>query len=217
MRGFTLAVRATLLLLTVTPFAGAGAVTLTFDDIAPGDYQPAFVTQGFEVTSAPNAFGPLEVVAAPGGGNYLFREGPETFPGSLPFLSLSHASGLEFTLQQMDVLFYASGEQFGYPVYAQDVLIQARDNVGGLIAETTILFTEPGWKTVSFDASWTGITTLNVMTGSLVTFFSDQGAYDNIVVTAVPVPAAVWLFGSGIALLGWLRPRSRSGSLRSSK
>jgi hypothetical protein len=30
---------------------------------------------------------------------------------------------------------------------------------------------------------------------------------DNIVVTAVPIPAAVWLFGSCLGLFGWLRRR----------
>jgi hypothetical protein len=29
--------------------------------------------------------------------------------------------------------------------------------------------------------------------------------FDNIVVTAVPIPAAVWLFGSALAGLGWMR------------
>ena len=33
----------------------------------------------------------------------------------------------------------------------------------------------------------------------------DAMAFDNIVVTAVPIPATVWLFGSALAGLGWMR------------
>jgi hypothetical protein len=38
----------------------------------------------------------------------------------------------------------------------------------------------------------------------------DFAKFDNIVVTGnpVPVPGAVWLFGSGLALLGWRRRRT---------
>jgi hypothetical protein len=32
--------------------------------------------------------------------------------------------------------------------------------------------------------------------------------FENVAITIVPVPAAVWLFGSGLALLGWVRRRS---------
>jgi hypothetical protein len=28
---------------------------------------------------------------------------------------------------------------------------------------------------------------------------------DNIAASVVPIPAAVWLFGSGLGLLGWMR------------
>ncbi|MBS93710.1 MAG: hypothetical protein CL799_04620 [Chromatiales bacterium] len=31
------------------------------------------------------------------------------------------------------------------------------------------------------------------------------GSIDNISLQAVPIPAAVWLFGSGLGLPGWLR------------
>ncbi len=35
----------------------------------------------------------------------------------------------------------------------------------------------------------------------------DAVGFDNLVANTVPIPAAVWLFGSGLGLLGWFRRR----------
>ncbi|HJP04021.1 MAG: VPLPA-CTERM sorting domain-containing protein [Gammaproteobacteria bacterium] len=47
----------------------------------------------------------------------------------------------------------------------------------------------------------------------MTVFFS---ALDNIALTAVPVPAAAWLFGSALAGLGWIRRRSAGDALPTS-
>ena len=39
-------------------------------------------------------------------------------------------------------------------------------------------------------------------------FDTDYWKLDNISVNIVPIPAAVWLFGSALGLLGWARQRS---------
>ena len=58
---------------------------------------------------------------------------------------------------------------------------------------------------------WLNLTRVSwdVETPAYFPYADDIGvSVDNIVVSAVPVPAAVWLFGSGLAVLGWLRRRS---------
>jgi hypothetical protein len=56
-------------------------------------------------------------------------------------------------------------------------------------------------ETVMFGSEWLGLTNIE---------FSAYGCcalVDNIVVSNVPVPAAVWLFGSALGGLGWMRRR----------
>ena len=69
---------------------------------------------------------------------------------------------------------------------------------GGTV-QTTIPFAE-NWITTVLDSSWQNLQQIEfVMAGELIT------AIDNIVVSTIPIPAAVWLFGSGLGLLGWMR------------
>jgi hypothetical protein len=73
---------------------------------------------------------------------------------------------------------------------------------GGSISTTLVLSTNT-WNTYSFDSSWQGLSSVMIapVTGNW------DPAIDNIVVNTVPIPAAVWLFGSALAGLGWLRRR----------
>ena len=56
-----------------------------------------------------------------------------------------------------------------------------------------------GFETFVFGSGWHNLSSVN-----FTDYTYDNGssfgllAFDNIVVTAVPIPAAVWLFGSGL-------------------
>jgi hypothetical protein len=197
------------LLLSVLLITPALAATITFDDMATGEYSPSFDTpQGYEVSHL--GFGFLQVLNSSGGGNYLYSEGPDVsnvFTNTDPFVTLKHSNGQAFSLQQLDVHIFATGTVMGYPAYARDVIIRAEDELGNLIATKTVLHEEVfGWRTVTFDNSWTGIAKLE-LGSTRGEAYGAVGGYDNIFVTSVPIPAAVWLFGSALAGLGWLRRR----------
>ncbi len=74
---------------------------------------------------------------------------------------------------------------------------------GGGSISTEIALVEDVWNTFSFDTQWSNLVSVEIH-GNQV-----DGDYnisiDNIVVNVIPIPAAVWLFGSGLGLLGWMR------------
>jgi hypothetical protein len=193
--------RISLFVVSLMLWSAGQATTITFDDMPTGDYNPSFTTpQGYQVAST--GFGFLDVTESSLGGNYLFVNGPTWFP----FVTLTHSAGQSFTLQQMDLHFYGDYFNGVMQYYSTDVLIQAEDEFGGLIAEMSVDHTLGlGWRTVNFDSSWTGITALK-LSGSVTDYAYEQtGGYDNIVVSTVPVPSAIWLFGSALAGMGWMR------------
>jgi hypothetical protein len=185
----------------------AASVTIDFDDIALGDYGGSLATpQGYQVQG--QGFGPFGVADNGSGDHSLQISGSHDFG---PLLRITNNSGELFSIQQMDVFFHdpddCNADPNCYGTSSQrNVLIQAEDEFGYLIADMTVLHSNVlGWRTVTFDSAWVGIATVKV-TGSMVTSSTtERGGYDNIVVTAVPIPAAVWLFGSALAGLGWLR------------
>ncbi len=94
-----------------------------------------------------------------------------------------------------------------FALYSLDYELEGIDSsLRGLTMDNqTVSISTPfgtgGWlnlKSVSLDAS----------TPDYFPYTSDVGVnVDNIVVSAVPIPAAVWLFGSGLGLLVWFARR----------
>ena len=74
--------------------------------------------------------------------------------------------------------------------------------LGGQVS-TNLLLPASVQTNISFNSAWSG---LQSVTFSAAASGSAIG-YDNFVFSAVPIPAAVWLFASALAGLGWMRRR----------
>ncbi len=136
--------------------------------------------------------------------------GAVTGPGLADFVAFN--TGVQNTLQQ--VSFANQGDQFD----ADGVLAASlpadpgfhgssnwNNNIGGAVnGSNEILLGQGGDLTLwslSFAAQGFVETALNPVTSDLVT------GKISVASSVVPVPAAVWLFGSALGLLGWVRSR----------
>jgi hypothetical protein len=80
--------------------------------------------------------------------------------------------------------------------------------VGGGSISSTVFVDSVTLTNYELGAGWTNLQSLTISPLNLSGFGNLAVAVDNIsVASAVPVPAAVYLFGSGLGLLGWFRRR----------
>ena len=194
-------------LVAVAGFLSAGAqaapVTIDFEEFNIGDGggsvfdTPILASQGYELTGSGGPGGPFTSTEVLTGTN---TGGTNAYGGSI--------SGL-------------GQDGFNYAVTVQ---LEKADG-GAFAIHNLDLFmdTDPeGWMEIRGTLAGGGLTFLlgvPVGTGDWlnlqsVTFRAEGNGFgpgggtvelDNIVVSAVPVPAAVWLFGSALVGLGWLR------------
>ncbi|MDB4308248.1 VPLPA-CTERM sorting domain-containing protein [Gammaproteobacteria bacterium] len=121
-----------------------------------------------------------------------------TFPGqdgynAYVYVSMRKADGGAFAINSMDLLL----QSLGSPLSSGSTGIYGT-LAGGGAADLSVAIGTGDWlnlQHVTFEASGdnsgqSGFTGVEI---------------DNVNVSAVPVPAAVWLFGSALAGLGWLR------------
>jgi hypothetical protein len=194
----------TLMLLIVSGSAQAAPVTIDFegfpDTLNYGDFD---TPQGFTVSGfvIPSDSWCCDMPPTRDGQILVF------FNTITPVASVAHTGGLDFSLFSLDL--YMDPD----PILSQDEwVISAYESGGGLIAQQSVSRADgSGWRTISFDSSWTGISELVLQGQEIGPGYDGAVAHaDNIVVNAIPIPAAVWLFASGLGLLGWMRSRRTS-------
>ena len=179
----------------------AVAVTIDFEEFPTGQTAgPPLSSQGF-VFEAISVYGWIPT------GGYVIQNGLD---GNLfnycpdCQLTITESTGQAFSLESADL----GLSVLGSPI---DLTIVGYYSGGGSIS-TTFTATETTFQNdpltpFFFGAGWTNLSSVVFETtahsGGVLTV--PNSLVDNIVVIAVPVPAAVWLFGSALAGLGWLR------------
>jgi hypothetical protein len=104
-----------------------------------------------------------------------------------------------FNLKSLDIAFDSlSATEVLISGYAYDYSSSAR------YTAATRTVTDTNWHTETFGAEWSNLVQIDIY---IVGGQQGSVSIDNFSAAVVPVPAAVWLFGSGLGLLGWFRRR----------
>ncbi len=192
----------------------AASVNINFDGATVAGPNVTEVPQGFEFTAAsglisgtnqttpfcPVTPGPQAV------GNNIYCAIGLIVGRSI--VNFERIDGSMFDLLALDAFLVPTDCGFGDPCRSDDAIVSAWNSSNQLVATKTIRYSELGTvtSTINFDASWTGIS--RVTYAAQQELGSEAGSYvylDNISVNVVPIPPAVWLLGSALAGLGWLR------------
>jgi hypothetical protein len=177
----------TILALTISLFslsAYTAPVVLTFEDAVFGGMSTEPETMNYRGYS----------LTTEAGFERDFGPGPALFfcPGCS--VTMREESNTPFSLSSFD--FYSAGGP------ATLTLIGGYAG-GGTITEQ-FFPTDRIWNGISLGSQWTN---LEYVVFDVLIYDAFVAGLDNVALTAVPVPAAVWLFGSGLGLLGWMRRR----------
>ena len=182
--------RAVLAVLFVLAFAPVNAALVTFEEFSAlsGQNVGSVSSGGFTFVGEHSL---LVLDEDPSDGTFVWAVNA---PGSTTTMTISRDDGAAFDLHSLDL------QGFG-----GDFTILGYNALNELVA-----MAEPfpaDWSTIGFNGAWNNISTL-VIEDSVFSFGALMPTtagirLDNFSATAVPLPAAVWLFGSALAGLGW--------------
>ena len=175
-----------------------------------GSAQAATVTIDFEGLSGP---GPVESQGfifsgeTTDGGTGLL-DGSTAFGAPNDITVMEHSAGQQFQLHSLD-LGYIALWQLSPQYWTGTIQLSGYYAAGGSVqAEFSLLSTTK--INAVLGAEWAELERVEVsVLGDDCFDYCPRDIVvtpiDNLVVTAVPIPAAVWLFGSALAGLGWMR------------
>ena len=186
-----------LLLVSTCTTAWASSITIDFTDPSIPEAADSFITEGYEFSFGPepNPTPPYYQVLSPG---LAYCAGCEVF--------IERQDGLSFNFQELDIYAYAgapAGALFDIKGYTS----------GGDVLSQSINVDSP---TTTYSIDWNEVVRVE-LTGIYCAFSSPEDGVvcgpsnsqitilNSITVSEVPIPAAVWLFGSALAGLGWIR------------
>ena len=169
--------------------AQAAPVIWTLNDVLFSDGATASGTFTYDVDT--NVVSSESIVTNPSVG------GPQIFCELLCDLGATYPGVLFGFPTGTPTITFFTGELTGFPTGIIDVTLVfsylgALSNAGGVVPLAPGIDLEPGigsFETIVFDI----FNSRAIVSGN---------------VSAVPIPAAVWLFGSGLGLLGWFRKKA---------
>jgi hypothetical protein len=184
-----------LLIFLASASAHSGTVTVDFEGVADGPVPASFNTQGYTfISKNSEGIGVVDDLIVPYDQSLFFCMDCQDPAG----FDMHATNNALFSLYSFDMGFL---QQDPMPLtitgtYADNSEISITYNsITGLL------------DTIAMDAQWQDLKSVSFAVDTSTNYAFNVPVFDNIVVTNVPVPAAVWLFGSALAGLGWFRRR----------
>jgi len=183
--------------------ASANQITLEFNDDLGGPSLVEDLPEGMTIAvDSPSVFADGLLINS----GYLTLYGAN-YSSNRVAGDFSVTDGRPFNLLSLDILPNDPGTLFScrlnFGDLCEQITVIGFDDQGAEIASQVFAAGERAWESLVFGPAWQGIYSFKLI--SQAGFESAEIGVDNVSISVVPVPAAVWLFGSALAGMGWLR------------